>query len=118
MSQGVTPCTTLLYVSDIGVIAFMWSKFRWRKRKNSSHLKGRILDGKMYKIFRTYEDHRITLSQDHSITVSEDHRISVSEDHRITRSQYHRIAGSEYHSITGSQDHSIRGSQYHRITGS
>ena len=57
MSQYVTPCNTLQFVSDIGVTAFMWSKFRWSKHKNFSHLHGQILEEKIYNISRTYEDH-------------------------------------------------------------
>jgi len=41
MFQGVKLCTTLRYVSGIGVTAFMWSKF----------------DGENVKISRTYDDH-------------------------------------------------------------
>jgi len=49
MFQGVTPCATLQYVSDIGVTAFMWSKFRGRKRKYSSHEQDQILKEKNIK---------------------------------------------------------------------
>jgi hypothetical protein len=57
MSQGVTPCTTLQHVSDIGVTAFMWPIFGWTKRKNSSQLQGQILGEKTYRISLTYDDH-------------------------------------------------------------